>query len=223
MLELTGDFAALPGLLIACAAAHGVTVLFMRRSILTEKVARRGYHVSREYSVSPLARIRVEDVMERDVPTLTPETPVQNVGRSLAAGDPKLGHRHAWPIVTDAGELVRLLTRGDLMRALARPDAAELTVQMAGSSKLTVTHPDELAEQAVAKMARLEVGRLPVVDRRQPTRFVGYLGRTGIVKAWQLLLQEEEMREAGWLTAHGRLLRMQVRRVLNGLGSRSKP
>jgi CBS domain-containing protein len=219
MLELTGDFTALPGLLIACAAAHGVTVLFMRRSILTEKVARRGYHVSREYSVSPLARIRVQDVMERDVPTVLPDTPVQELGRSLSVGDPKLGHRHAWPIVTLEGELSGLLTRGDLMRALAQPDAAALTVQRAGSFSLTVTYPDELAEEAVAKMARLEIGRLPVVDRAQPTKLVGYLGRTGIATAWRLLQEEEETREAGWLTAHGRLLRMHVRRVLGGLGS----
>jgi CBS domain-containing protein len=142
------------------------------------------------------------------------------VGQSLAAGDPGLGHRHAWPIVNREGELTGLLTRGDLMRALARADTAELTVQMAGSSKLTVTYPDELAEEAVAKMARQEIGRLPVVDRRQPTKFLGYLGRTGIARAWQLLLQEEEVREAGWLTARGRLLRMQVRRVLGGFGSR---
>jgi CBS domain-containing protein len=218
-LELTGDFAALPGLLIACAAAHGVTVLFMRRSILTEKVARRGYHVSREYSVSPLSRIRVQDLMEREVPTLFPDTPVQAVGQSLATGDSKLGHRHAWPIVSRDGQLVGLLTRGDLMRALARSDAGDLTVAAAGSTDLTVTYPDELAEEAVAKMARLEIGRLPVVERHQPARLLGYLGRTGIAAAWQLQLQEEETREAGWLTAHGRLLRMQVRRVLGSLGS----
>jgi H+/Cl- antiporter ClcA len=100
MLELTGDFTALPGLLVACAAAHGVTVLFMRRSILTEKVARRGYHVSREYSVNPFARVRVQDVMERDVPTVTPETPVQVVGnsysswRSQAGSPPCLADRY---------------------------------------------------------------------------------------------------------------------------------
>jgi chloride channel protein, CIC family len=220
MVELTGDFTALPGLLIACAAAHGVTVLFMRRSILTEKVARRGYHVSREYSVSPLARVRVQDVMERDVPTLLPETRVQEIGRALAAGDSRLGHRHAWPIVSQEGRLMGLLTRGDLMKALAQPDGAELTVATAGSTNLTVTYPDELAEQAVAKMARLQIGRLPVVDRADPTKFLGYLGRTGIAAAWRLLLQEEETRDAGWLTAQGRLLRMHVRRVLGGLGSR---
>jgi hypothetical protein len=72
----------------------------------------------------------------------------------------------------------------------------------------------ELTEATVAKMARLNVGRLPVVDRSDPQKFVGYLGRTGIAAAWQLLQNKEEVREAGWLTAQGRLLRMRVRRVL---------
>jgi hypothetical protein len=63
-------------------------------------------------------------------------------------------------------------------------------------------------------MARLNVGRLPVVERGDPQKFVGYLGRTGIAAAWRLLLNEEEVREAGWLTAQGRLFRMRVRRVL---------
>src|SRR5207302_1295656 len=61
------DFAALPGLLIGSVAAAGVTVLLMRRSILTEKLARRGRHVTREYGVNPLHVLRVEDVMEPPV------------------------------------------------------------------------------------------------------------------------------------------------------------
>jgi CBS domain-containing protein len=67
VLELTHDVAVVPALLVACVAAHAVTVLLMKRSILTEKVARRGYHVMREYSVSPFARFRVGEVMLRDV------------------------------------------------------------------------------------------------------------------------------------------------------------
>ncbi len=62
--ELTGDLAALPALLIACMASAATTVLLMRRSILTEKLARRGRHLSREYGVNPLHVLRVEDVME---------------------------------------------------------------------------------------------------------------------------------------------------------------
>ena len=64
VLELTHDINVLPGLFIACIAAHAVTVLLMKRSILTEKVARRGYHLTREYTVNPLQLLRVREVME---------------------------------------------------------------------------------------------------------------------------------------------------------------
>jgi len=67
MVELTHDVNVLPGLLVACVAAAAVTVLLMKRSILTEKVARRGYHVTREYIANPLHLLRVQDVIEPPV------------------------------------------------------------------------------------------------------------------------------------------------------------
>jgi chloride channel protein, CIC family len=76
MLELTGDAAALPGLLVGCIAAATVTVLVMKRSILTEKLARRGQHVMREYAVNPLHLLRVEEVME---PVIVEPTGVPSV------------------------------------------------------------------------------------------------------------------------------------------------
>jgi H+/Cl- antiporter ClcA len=65
-LELTHDFNALSALLVGCVAAHTVTVLLTRRSILTEKVARRGYHLTREYSVDPFTLVRVGEIMDDD-------------------------------------------------------------------------------------------------------------------------------------------------------------
>jgi chloride channel protein, CIC family len=215
LLELTGDIGVLPALLIAAATAHGVTVLLMRRSILTEKVARRGHHVTREYIVNPLARVWVEDVMERAVPTLSAGDLVSDVLRRLADGDPTVGHRHAWPVLDGGASLVGLVTRADLVRALgsAGPGAS---VGETASRPLIVTHSDELLADAVDRMVRHGVGRLLVVDPREPTRLVGYLGRTGIADALGGLLDEEEIREAGWITARTRLLRRQVRQLLRG-------
>src|SRR2546423_7178532 len=67
MVELTHDVNVLPGLLVACVAADALTVLLMKRSILTEKVARRGYHVTRECIANPPHLLRVQDVMEPPV------------------------------------------------------------------------------------------------------------------------------------------------------------
>jgi H+/Cl- antiporter ClcA len=63
---LTHDSNALLPLLTTSAVAYGFTVLTMRRSILTEKIARRGYHIYREYGVDPLERHSVEEVMTRE-------------------------------------------------------------------------------------------------------------------------------------------------------------
>ena len=94
MLELTDDIHVLPALFIACVGAQAVTVLLMRRSILTEKVARRGYHVMREYIVNPLSRVRVEDVMQREVPTVPGRhdrgVPVRTTGRARSGAVPSL-------------------------------------------------------------------------------------------------------------------------------------
>ena len=89
-LELTQDLNLLPGLLVGCVAAHGVTVLLLRRSILTEKVARRGYHITREYSVDPLTMVRVGEVMDRNAPTIPATMRVTELSDRIAQRDPQV-------------------------------------------------------------------------------------------------------------------------------------
>jgi H+/Cl- antiporter ClcA len=62
-LELTHALPAVLPLALACTASYLVTSLVMPRSILTEKLSRRGYHLSREYGVDPLELVSVADVM----------------------------------------------------------------------------------------------------------------------------------------------------------------
>ncbi len=62
-MELTHNYSLILPLLAACFAAHGLTVLLQRRSILTERLSRRGHHLSREYSVDPLEAMTVSQVM----------------------------------------------------------------------------------------------------------------------------------------------------------------
>ena len=62
-LELTHALPAILPLLLSCTASYLVTSLIMPRSILTEKLSRRGYHLSREYGVDPLELVTVAEVM----------------------------------------------------------------------------------------------------------------------------------------------------------------
>src|SRR6266550_1434040 len=214
VLELTHDVGVLPGLFIACVAAHAVTVLLMKRSILTEKVARRGHHVMREYAVNPLHQLQVADVMEKDVPTVPASLPVEGLFHRLADEDPVMAKRQEWAVVDDAERLVGLVTRGDLVRALEREESEGATILDLGSRRLVVTHADELLEEATAKMIANDIGRLPVVDRADPTRLVGLLGRAGVMAVWLHATREEQTRDSGWLSRFAK----RVRRGVKGNG-----
>jgi len=199
-LELTNDTGALPALLCACVAAHAVTVLLMRRSILTEKIVRRGYHITREYSIDPLQLFRVKEMMDTNVPTIPASMGLKEFAERIERRDPALQRHQAYPILDAEGSLVGIITRGDLMRAMERGPVESQTVIDAGSTNLIVAHPDDLVQEAASKMIEHDIGRLVVVDPENPKRLVGYLGRPGVLGARLKPHQEENVREPGWLT-----------------------
>ena len=196
-LELTQEINLLPGLLVGCIAAHGVTVLMLRRSILTEKVARRGYHIMREYSVDPLTVMRVREVMYEDVYTLPAKMKVKELSDRIAQHDPQVADRQGLPIVDENQRLVGIITRGDVLRTLEQGANGNTTVLEAGSRDLIITYPDEILYDAVTKMLRNDIGRLPVVSRRDHSHLVGYLGRANLMEARLRQLDEEHVRERG--------------------------
>jgi H+/Cl- antiporter ClcA len=197
-LELTHDLNLLPALLVGTLAAHAFTVLVLPRSILTEKVARRGYHITREYSVDPLTSMRVEEVMETNVPTVRFNMKVSELADRIAKHDAQLTRFQGIPIL-DGDDLVGIITRGDVLRILDKTAAKSSTVFESGSKNLIVSYPDEILHEAVAKMLRHDIGRLPVVERGNPKRLVGYLGRAGVMAARLKLHGEEDVREPGLL------------------------
>lgn len=198
-LELTHDFNVLPALLIGCVAAHAVTVLLMRRSILTEKIARRGYHLTREYSVDPFTLVRVGEIMDDDRLSIPATMSVAELSSRIARGDPSVTRHQALPIVDADDRLVGIITRGDVLRALGQDPRSSATVLEAGSARLLVTYPDVLVDDALTMMLRNNVGRLPVVSRAEPSQLVGYLGRATILRARLRRIDEEHTREPGWL------------------------
>ncbi|HKU29780.1 MAG TPA: chloride channel protein, partial [Arthrobacter sp.] len=75
-LELTHAWAVALPLLIASVVAYGASVLFLRRSVLTEKIARRGLHLTRDYTTDPLETFFCEDIMRAPASALPNDAPV---------------------------------------------------------------------------------------------------------------------------------------------------
>ncbi|MGH8024652.1 MAG: chloride channel protein, partial [Limisphaerales bacterium] len=153
-LELTHDFNALPALFIGTVAALGFTVLTLRRSILTEKLARRGQHISREYSVDLFELMRVSDVMGADVPIVSADTTVRELSDRIAKNDPVISKRQGTLIVDAGGNLAGIITRGDLVQTLASRPNGDISVLEVGKTDLIVAYPDELLHDAIAKMLK---------------------------------------------------------------------
>lgn len=195
--ELTNDFNLFPALLIGSVAALGVTVLLMRRSILTEKLARRGHHITREYSIDPFEFARVREVMDQELPSVPATMKLSALSDRLAQGDADLNRRQGTLILDEQQRLVGIITRGDIVRALRQNLTSETTVADAGSTDVAVTFPDEPLHAALTTMLRRDVGRLPVVERSNPTRVIGYLGRAAILSARKRLHEEENIRQRG--------------------------
>ena len=193
-LELTHDMNMVLPLLVAVTIAHGFTVLTLRRSILTEKIARRGYHLSREYAVDPLEILFVREVMRTSVAALPADAPYDTLRHSLH-GDSSRGRQRLYPVIGDDQELVGVVTRGDLQAvADAAPDDAAAPLAAILKTRPIVAYPDESLRMIVYRMAETGLTRFPVVDREH-RRLVGMIALTDLLKARALNLDAEQRRE----------------------------
>ena len=114
-IELTHDFNALLPLLVANVLAYTISVLVLKRSILTEKVSRRGFHLSREYSVDPLEILFVREVMRTNVVAFASATVIAEAAAHLRPDHSPLG-QHLYPVLDEKGKVLGVITRKDLRR-----------------------------------------------------------------------------------------------------------
>jgi len=198
--EITRDYNSVLPLMLVSVIADGLAMVLMpKASIMTEKLARRGLHIHQDYEADVMHQVRVSETMDQDVPSLPPDMTVGELADRIARRDPGVCRHQGMFILDSDGKLVGVITRGDLMRALERDPSGTLSVLDAGTRDVIVTYPDESLHEASAKMLRNGIGRLPVVDGGDSGRVVGYLGRPGIMAARLRRLEEEHVREPGWI------------------------
>jgi len=191
-LELTHDLNGLLPLLIAVSVAHMSTVLTLSRSILTEKVARRGYHLSQEYAVDPLEILAAREVMHTNVVALPAALPLAELAGSLNTDDGR--RQRLYPLVGGDGGVTGVVTRTDIEAALARGATAPTLQEIAHATPVFV-HPDDPLRVVAARMA--ETGRtlLPVMDGNGTRQLRGLVSLESLLQARARNLEAEQRRE----------------------------
>jgi H+/Cl- antiporter ClcA/CBS domain-containing protein len=192
--ELTHDANVFLPLLVGSVIAHAFTVLTLRRSILTEKVARRGFHLSREYAVDPLEILFVREVMRSNVVVLPAEAKVGEILNSLHVNHPH--KQRLLPVVDSEGKLVGVLTRRDIRERIKLEGDAVLQRPLGDLVRTSTveTNPDEILRVVVYRMADKAVTRLPVVEL-STGKFLGLVSLDDLLKARSRHLEEERRRE----------------------------
>jgi chloride channel protein, CIC family len=194
-LELTHDFNMLLPLLVANFLAHAFTVLTLKRSILTEKISRRGYHLSREYGLDPLEILFVREVMRTNVVVL-PGNGTLEEARELIRPTQHSEGQHLFPVIdTDRG-LLGVVTRNQLIERFGETPGAAPAIPLAGiaTRNPVVAFADEPLRVVVNRMAESGFTRFPVLDPREE-RLVGMVSLYDLLHARTRNLEDERARE----------------------------
>ena len=197
--ELTHDANVFLPLLVGSVIAHAFTVLTLKRSILTEKVARRGYHVSREYAVDPLELLYVREVMQTSVLTLPGNATLCEVLNSEHLR--RRQTQRLLPIVNEQGQLLGVITSEDIRKSREGSGDSGLKIRLGDLARTDTVraYSDEILRVIVHRMAETGLTRMPVVDR-QSEALLGMVTLDAVLKARTRHLEDERRREQtlGW-------------------------
>jgi chloride channel protein, CIC family len=190
--ELTHDSGVLLPLLISALVSYGFVVLTLPRSILTEKLSRRGYHLSREYVVDPMEGAFVKDVMQTRIKTLSVDGTVLEVEHALEV-DEETGVQRLFPVLNSAGDMLGVIPRWEVEQFVAGKKGSAMRDLIQEHPMIAYT--DEPLRLVVQRMASSGLTKFPVVERSAPNRPVGMIALTDLLKARVATIESEKHRE----------------------------
>jgi hypothetical protein len=182
--ELTHDFNMLVPLAVAVMTSYGFVVYFLRRSILTEKISRRGLHLSREYAIDPLELYSCADVMQIEFLVLSSRPDAAAVKAAIESD------QALFPVLDSGGRLRAAISRNELASLDARSEADLIEI---GPAAVVVAYANEPLRVVTHRMAATGFIRMPVVDPLTDS-LVGLLQLRDVLKAYARNLHAEEIK-----------------------------
>ena len=193
-IELTHDFNVMLPLLVASVIAHAFTVLVLKRSILTEKVARRGFHLSREYAVDPLEIQFVREVMRTKLVVFPEHSSLNDIVTQFRRNHGPQG-QHLYPVVDQDRSLIGVITRKHILKLADEGGHGTASMSELSRKDPVVAYADEPLRAVVYRMAEKGVTRMPVLERGPSPRIAGMVSLEDLLMARSKNLTEERARE----------------------------
>jgi CIC family chloride channel protein len=184
LFEMTNDYRIFLPLMFAVVISVFVSERFQPYSVYTLSLARKGVRLRQGRDIDLLESLLVSEVMD-DIPTTIPmHTLLRDASRIMTHE-----RAHGLPVVDSSGQLAGVLTIQDIETALERDfENANKQVIEFCTRIPEIAYPDETVQQAMRKMAPRDIGRLPVVDRNNPSQLQGWLRRSTVLRAYDMAL-----------------------------------
>ena len=193
IIEMTSDFLLIIPLMISCVISYLINTLILKEeNIYTLKLLKRGIRIKYNYYTDLYDDIEVREVMNFNVATIDEEMHIFDLLEKI-----EMEQHMGYPVLNKEKELIGIVAFSDVRKAVVNGDHESLARDLC-KRKLITSFPDETIHQVMIKMLRHDIGRIPVVDKKNPKKLIGIITRSDIVKAHELesmkakLLKSEE-------------------------------
>jgi H+/Cl- antiporter ClcA len=194
--EITHDFNAILPLMLVSVIADAIALHYLPSSIMTEKLSRRGLDVHQEFEVDVLKQVRVRDIMQQNAEIAPQGKPAEIAG---VAAKTEIEVESAMAL----GAVKKLPLEEHAEKQLLQTLEEKLDEHSAATDSTrkspVVAYPDERAFDALYRMLTHDIGNLPVVSRSHPPKVLGFVNRTHVLKTWTRQMEDENLREKGWI------------------------
>jgi CIC family chloride channel protein len=189
MFELSNGYQLILPLLIASVLSSLIADIFHPESVYQIALSRKGLQLQRSRESDLLQTVRVKEVMSKDIPKLFADDTLGHARQQLATS-----HHNGFVIVDRAkpDSYVGIFTLSDAEKLSNEPTTTTL-LELCQKTVHTAL-PDETISSALERMARLKIGRMPVVEQTT-NKLVGFVQQSDLAKAYYQALERKRKQE----------------------------
>jgi len=180
LFEMTGDYKIILPLMLACIVATIASGQFLKDSIYTLKLARRGVDIKEGKEVNVLKSMFVKDVMNSNVETISEALPLGQISEQISKSK-----FNSFPVLNPQNELIGILSFNDYNEAIFDEHLKDLVVarDLATTDLVTISM-DENLWTALEKISAKDFAVLPVVSGPEANKLEGVVSRRDIIGAY---------------------------------------
>lgn len=191
LFEMTGDYKIILPLMIACIIGSVAAGQLYRESIYTLKLSRRGVNIRAGKEINVLKSIRVADVMNPEVDTISESLNLGKLADRIAQSK-----YSSFPMIDEKGYLTGILSYPDYREVIFDENLKDLVVvkDLATPDVVTITLEDNLYD-ALERITSKDFSILPVVSPHDPSKLIGVVTRRDIIGAYDKAVIKRSMQK----------------------------